>query len=608
MPVATIFGKVSEVNSTDLNLTSGQTFTGTFEDVSQYSTITLITLINVSGSERCTLTLESSVDDSGTDKHTKTIDIETGKPQEHTHTITTNYFRLIVNADKGTNVNGPVQVIYHKTKDKMSVLNSSTLTGEDDVILTKSVMVGYDPGSNTYNTINSNASGGSTGISVSLTAPFDSFGRLMVSEPFTLFTSKQQTIEDDNFDTKITGGATNTYNTPFPHNNLQVSTSGDKVVVQSKQYVSYQPGKTLVYLITGTLMDNDSLDNTRARIGPFDDLNDKTVDSNPTGNGFFFQLVGSSTTPQVSLVYRTSMDDTVLSPSVSQSDTVVNQSSWNIDTLDGTGVSGFTLDATKRQIFFFMIAWLGVGDVVCGVFNNATFVPCHRFDFVNGDFGGFGSVAYANTGSFPCRYELEATGTITGGPATMRKICCSVSSDSGFTPSGDIFSKGLDSSVTVSSEKPIFSLRLNQTATSLKRVRTTLNIIKVKLLSVGGTDSKYKLYIFKNPTKYGLGPLSGNGGPVWVNQSTDNDIPNSAAEYDITSDTLDLTASTYPYIRIDEGFFTKDSDAIDLDLTSRILTLFSDIPGNSDLFVITAQSIGGGNSSVLCSCQWQEYD
>lgn len=441
-----------------------------------------------------------------------------------------------------------------------------------------------------------------TSSDTNIESPLDAYGRLQVSNPLTLFTSKQQSTDDpDQMSTLTVGTGSTSYTPPYPHTNMQVSANGDKVIRQSKLYVPYQPGKTLQYLLTGTLMDDTSIENVRARIGQFDSITEKTVDSQPTGDGFFFEVIGG-TPPTINLVYRDSNTSDIPAPTPpTQTDTVVPQDDWNIDKVDGTGPSGYVFDPSKRQIFVFQIAWLGVGDILCGLFNDNRFIPCHRFNFL-----GTGSgVAYSTRGSLPCRYEIEAIG-IPASTATMRQVCCSVSSDAGFTPRGDNYSVSMTSTKSISTtEVPIISLRLNQTGTSFKKVRTILNILKVSLILTANADVIYNIYLFQNPTQFGAGPLTGAS---FVNQSTDVSIPNSAAEYDISATAVDLTGVTYPFKRFDTGFITKTvSVFIAEDISERTLLLTSDISGNSDLLVITMRTFSG-NQSAAASIQWQEFD
>lgn len=600
-------GKVSVVNSVrELTLASGESFIGNFEQVALYAEISVLVVID--GAESATLSLVSSIDRQGTNALTRTV-VVTG-PTQHIVLPVSAYFRIELDADQGTAATGAIQTIYHKNKSKPQTVSAiETITDNTDVEVVRAIMVGQDPTTGDYINISTTNSSGTTGISANLNSPLDAFGRLQVSNPISLFTSKQQTNDDpEQLETLTSGTGTTSYTAPFPHTNMQVLASGDRVIRQSRQYSPYQPGKSMNFILTGTLLDDASIENVRARIGPFDDLNDKTLDTNPTGDGFFFELIGG-VSPVLNLVHRTSNTESIPPGAVTQVDTTIPQTSWNIDTLDGSGLSGYTIDPTQRQIYAFLLEWLGTGDVLCGIYTNNKFLPCHRFSFTNGTVGTETEVAYATRASLPVRYELEAIGVPTS-TATMRQICSSVSSDGGFNPEGIIYAVGReDNTITTgTAELPVLSLRLNQTGTADIRPRVILNVLKTDFIVTGSGDSIFNIYLFRNPGQFGAGPLTA---PSFVNSSAAGkagaSISGSAAEYDISATGVDLTGATYPFRRIEQGFFSKEASSIEANLKDRIVTLVSDIAGNSDLLVITMLTFAG-NQTASCSIQWQEYE
>lgn len=88
----------------------------------------------------------------------------------------------------------------------------------------------------------------------------DAFGRQKVSNPTTLFDAKFITsIRPFEWDTLTDGSGSIVFNPANPgFINMNVSSNGDKVVRQSRLYTSYQPGKSLEILITGTLNTSSS--------------------------------------------------------------------------------------------------------------------------------------------------------------------------------------------------------------------------------------------------------------------------------------------------------------------------------------------------------------
>jgi hypothetical protein len=98
----------------------------------------------------------------------------------------------------------------------------------------------------------------------------DAFGRLRVSEPFTLFDSQNRYAEDDQFSSSTTGsGSSVSFVTNESSTNLNVGTvSGGKTVRQTFRRMPYQPGKSM--LILATFLMNAAKANLRQRVGYFD--------------------------------------------------------------------------------------------------------------------------------------------------------------------------------------------------------------------------------------------------------------------------------------------------------------------------------------------------
>ena len=237
---------------------------------------------------------------------------------------------------------------------------------------------------------------------------YDAFGRLRVSNPLTIFDSKNVMSKNSLFDEDLTGSGTVTYTANKSTVNLNVTTaSGDKVIRQSKRVMSYQPGKSL--LILNTFVMNAQTENLEQRIGMFD-----------ANNGIFFEDTGTG----YQIVRRTYTSGSAV-------DTDVAQASWNGDKLDGTGASGYTLDPTKSNILFIDIEWLGLGAVRVGFVIDGKFITAHTFLNANNLVG-----VYMQTANLPVRYEIEVLSALTAGTYTLAQICSSVMSEGGYEPKG----------------------------------------------------------------------------------------------------------------------------------------------------------------------------
>jgi len=231
----------------------------------------------------------------------------------------------------------------------------------------------------------------------------DAFGRLRVSNPLTLFDSSHRYKDNGLWATSTASGGAAVFSANEGLVNLNVdTTSGSQVLRETFKVMSYQPGKSL--LVLNTFVMAPAQTNLRQRVGYFG-----------TQNGIYIQLNNST----LSFVERSLVTGVV-------TESVVNQASWNADTLDGNGPSGITLDITKAQILFMDIEWLGEGTVRLGFVIDGNFIVCHRFNHAN-----LIASTYITTASLPLRYEITNTG-VTASPSTLKQVCSTAISEGGY--------------------------------------------------------------------------------------------------------------------------------------------------------------------------------
>ena len=247
----------------------------------------------------------------------------------------------------------------------------------------------------------------------------DAFGRLRVSQPFTLFDSSLRYADNGKFDTAVTGTGTSLYNSD---NTMSLSVAGTgSVVRETKRVFPYQPGKSLLILTTFSM--NTPVEDLKQRVGYFG-----------TQNGIFLETDDE----EIYIVKRNAGVDVR-----------VAQSDWNVNTLS-------TLDISKSQIFFIDIEWLGVGSVRTGFVIDGEFIITHVFHHANVITG-----TYMQTAILPVRYEIISTGAT----ATMKQICSSVMSEGGYELNSQYYfgtnapSAGVDLG-TAGTLKPLVSIRL----------------------------------------------------------------------------------------------------------------------------------------------------
>ena len=317
----------------------------------------------------------------------------------------------------------------------------------------------------------------------------DAFGRLRVSEPFTLFDSQNRYAEDDQYSSSTVNGASITFATNESSVNMSVdTTSGSKAVRQTFRRMPYQPGKSMLILTTFCM--NAPKANLRQRVGYFD-----------VNNGIFLEKNGTS---NPSFTIRTNTSGTPVDTNS------VSQSSWNGDKLDGTGPSGYTLNLETVQIFWTDLEWLGVGNVRCGFIINGQLIVCHTFQCAN---QAGKTKVYMETAILPVRYEIEHTaGTGTG--STLKQICSTVISEGGYQQTvQDTVARRTAVLGTISTTfLPLVSIRLKSTSSGAV-------VLLNRIIVLPTTNQSYEVCIMKNSTLTGAS---------WTSLS-------SNVEYDVTA-------------------------------------------------------------------------
>lgn len=287
-------------------------------------------------------------------------------------------------------------------------------------------------GYSSYNIISSE-------ISFANTPNIDAFGRLRVSNPFTLFDSSHRYSDNGLWSTGSATGGTATFNSSQGLVDLGVTAaSGSEVIRETVKVFSYQPGKSLFVLSTFVM--NTAKTGLRQRVGYFG-----------ADNGYYLEQNNST----VSFVERSSVTGALVN-------TPIAQASWNVDPMDGSGPSGITLDLTKSQILFMDLEWLGVGTVRIGFVINGNFYVCHKFHHAN-----ILPYTYITTASLPLRYEITNT-SATSGVSTLKQICSTVLSEGGYELSGlqQAVGNPINSPRTLGTAGtfyPVISLRLKTT-------------------------------------------------------------------------------------------------------------------------------------------------
>lgn len=368
----------------------------------------------------------------------------------------------------------------------------------------------------------------------------DAFGRIRVSQPYTLFDSQNRYTQDTQYDTAVTGTGTTTYQSAQSAVDMSVTAGGvGSVIRQTYRSFPYQPGKGLLMLATFCMDGSQSLNLTQ-RMGYFNEA-----------NGVFFQRIDGTN----SFVLRSSVTG-----SVSDARTV-NQSAWNGDKLDGTGASGITLDSAKSQILWMDFEWLGVGSVRCGFIINGEYIVCHTFTNANEI-----TTTYMTTAILPMRYELTSTAPVA---ATLKQICSSVMSEGGYDAQSANYTAARTTRRNAFSTTfvPLMSIRL---ATGRSGA-----VVLVKLAQALPTVTQnYEVVLLKNATLTG---------PSWATSvSTNVDYDQTATALTggivVAQDYVTSTSQGRSAARVDAGYNWD-------------LQLGSTIAGVSDVYTLAIRTL-----------------
>jgi hypothetical protein len=388
----------------------------------------------------------------------------------------------------------------------------------------------------------------------------DAFGRLRVSNPLTLFDSSHRYKDNNLWEELVVGtGSTVGFVTAQGLINIGIgTTAGCSVIRETTKVFSYQPGKSLQVMNTFAM--NPPKTNLRQRVGYYG-----------ADNGMYLELDGDT----LYFVRRSLSLGTT---------TRVAQSDWNVDKLDGTGVSGYTLDISKAQIMWMDIEWLGVGTVRLGFVIDGKFIHAHSFHHAN-----IIESTYITTASLPLRYEITNTGA-TGASSTLKQVCSTVISEGGYELRGIQQAVGIPINSprtlgTAGTFYPVISLRLKASPNRLDAI-VILTALSIMPISTGNFNWQVRA----------SGTTTGGS---WVSAGVD-----SAVEYNITG-----TSAAGGRI-LASGFFNASNQVkTQIDILKEALFKFqlernglTSTPYELTLVVASDSS----NDTVVASLDWEE--
>lgn len=351
-------------------------------------------------------------------------------------------------------------------------------------------------------------------VTIKDSANLDAFSRLRVSNPLTLFNAQfTYNLHPLLFEQITSGaGASIAYNTTnrYAGMTFAATPTGGQCYMQSYEYLPYQPGKSQLSFLTF------NFEGGVADVLKFAGYSDGV-------NGVEFQLNG--TTPRFMIYSGTGTGN--------QS---VNQSSWNLDKLDGTGASGYTLDLTKVQILVIDLQALYAGRVRVGFDIEGSIIYAHEFLHAN-----FVAPPYLQTASLPVRCGMTCTATVS---TTMYFLCSTVISEGGLddvNQFGYTFSQASTAVNVATSPTHVLSLRPRLTFNGITN-RSRVAFIDVEIFNNGNQPIYWQLCL----------------GQAITGTTTFNDVNTtySSTEYNILG-----TISGSPAIIIDAGYVAASGGA-----------------------------------------------
>ena len=378
------------------------------------------------------------------------------------------------------------------------------------------------------------------------TGSTDAFGRLRVSEPYTLFDSRARYYDHNDFSSSTSTGGTVVYEADSSTFRLAVSTSnGSSVIRETKRVFPYQPGKSLLVLATFAM--NTPKVNLRQRVGYF-----------TTNNGIYFENDGAYNY----LVIRSYSTGVLVEDRIRQ------------DAWDNPFAA---LNVDRTQIFWTDIEWLGVGSVRCGFVVNGAYVLCHTFHHAN---VVNNTTTYMTTAVLPVRYEITNTGA-TASSSMMRQICSTVISEGGYNAFTYSESAGRGTSVlrlsSAGTYYPLVSIRLAST-----RLDAIVLPRQVDVLSP--TVNYYRWRLVLNPTLTGA---------TWAGTSTSGTVEYDTAATAVSGGTELQTG------------YVSSRELSELGADAFAFQLGRTLAGVSDIVTLTMAATSN-NADVLAQIGWQE--
>lgn len=293
-----------------------------------------------------------------------------------------------------------------------------------------------------------------TGQAIKLgdSASIDAFSRVRISNPISRFDAQMTYDLQPLLMQQATngGGATITHdaNERAAVFGFNGTGAGGYTYMQSYEHFYYHPGNSQLIFLTFNFREHTP--NVTKFVG-YSDLENNGVQCISNGIGFAWRILSDT----------------------SNGDETITQSNWNLDTLDGSGPSGYILNVAKTQIAVIDLQALYVGRVRVGFDIDGVVVYCHEFLHAN-----LSAYPYIQTATLPVIMGMSTVDTAT---TTMLFICGTVRSE-GAESEESGFNFSIEGTATAGSgaRTHILSVRPNTTFNGIvNRIKFILENIEV---------------------------------------------------------------------------------------------------------------------------------
>lgn len=537
--IADGFGELSTSNNSTTPLTAGATFTGADEQ-NNFPDVYVSCITDQAG------VLYFDFSNDGTNWNVfppAGFTLTAGVHEAHKALKAGRYFRARVTNTSGSNQTYLRLYTYFGVFDQLTApLNFST-NYDTDAITTKSVITGQTDGGD-FVFVGTDPEGA---LKIHVTDRTSPFGELVVANLTPVIQADfVYGINANLFSSTLTGSGTATSTSQMGIASTTANASSS-ALIQTARRAKYRAAEGLLARFTAQF--TAGVANSTQTAG----MRNAAID------GWFIGYNGTS----FGICYRRNSVDTW-----------VAQADFNADKLDGTGLSGITIDPTKINIFQLSIGYLGVRGCTFSIQNPDTkaWIAFHEYSFMNTTADQTQSVNPTMT------YGIQATNTTNATNVVVKASSVGVFIVGSRERIGSTYGVNNNKSVGTT-ETNLLTIRNNTTMNSVTN-QSQIRIRSLSLATSAGVPVVYKLT--KNATLGGV--------PAYTNI----DATNSCAAYDTAGTTI-----TGGNVQFNTTVGANGNVFVDL-------TEFDIFLAPGDTLTVSVASISGGAAASVAAINWNE--